>query len=90
MKELKRKTKKFKKKSEAVTLTSRGGLQGCEMLRIPHCLDNQLTDGGEIVSLTRWPPSIPQKHFFSASVTPFCYRPSQPQDINAVERIMQN
>jgi hypothetical protein len=31
------------------------------MLRIPHCLDNRLIDGGEVVSLT------PQKHF-SATV----------------------
>jgi hypothetical protein len=26
---------------------------GCEMLRMPHCLDNRLTDGSEVVSLTR-------------------------------------
>jgi hypothetical protein len=29
-----------------------GGLYGCEMLRIPQCLDSRLTDGGEAVSLT--------------------------------------
>jgi hypothetical protein len=34
------------------------------MLRIPHCPDNQLTDGGEIVSLTCWQRSNPQKFFF--------------------------
>jgi hypothetical protein len=33
------------------------------MLRIPHCLDNRLRDGGEDVRLTRRPRSTPQKHF---------------------------
>jgi hypothetical protein len=27
----------------------------CETSRLPHCLDNRLTDGGEVVSLTRRP-----------------------------------
>jgi hypothetical protein len=31
------------------------------MLRIPHCLDNRLTDGGEAVSPTHRPHSTPQK-----------------------------
>jgi hypothetical protein len=38
-------------RSEAIPVAGRGGLQGCEMLRIPHCLDNQLTDGGEVGKL---------------------------------------
>jgi hypothetical protein len=38
------------------------------MLRIPHCLDNRLTDGGK-------------KHYFSASGTHFCYRLRKPQDL---------
>jgi hypothetical protein len=38
-------------------------LQGCEMLRIPRCLDNRLTDGGEVVSPSHRPRSTPQKHF---------------------------
>jgi hypothetical protein len=29
---------------------------GCEKLRLTHFLDNRLTDGGEVVSLTRRPP----------------------------------
>jgi hypothetical protein len=37
------------------------------MLRFPHCLDNRLTDGGEIVSLTRRPLSNPQKISYIAS-----------------------
>jgi hypothetical protein len=31
------------------------------MSRLPHFLDNRLTDGGEVVSLTRRPPFIPQE-----------------------------
>jgi hypothetical protein len=42
---------------------------GCEMLRIPHCLDSRLTDGGKVVSPTHRPRSTPQKHFFFC----FCY-----------------
>jgi hypothetical protein len=34
------------------------------MLRIPHCLDNQLTDGGEVVSPTHLRQSTPQKHYY--------------------------
>jgi hypothetical protein len=46
------------------------------MLRIPHFLDNRLTDGGEVVSLTRRqrftpsPRKIPGTHFFKAETTP--------------------
>jgi hypothetical protein len=59
-------------KSKAVPVTGRGGLWGCETLRIPHCLDNRLKDGGEVVSPTHWPPSTAQKHHFSVSGTHFC------------------
>jgi hypothetical protein len=38
-------------KSKTIPVTGRGGLYGCEMLRIPHSLDNRLTDGGKIVCL---------------------------------------
>jgi hypothetical protein len=31
-------------------LTGHGDLQGCEMLRIPHCLDSQLTVNCEILA----------------------------------------
>jgi hypothetical protein len=41
------------------------------MLRIQHCLDNRLTDGGKVVSLMHRPCSTPQKHYFSASGTNF-------------------
>jgi hypothetical protein len=53
-------------------VTGRGGLWGCEMLRIPHCLDSRLTDGGKVFSPTHRPSSTPQKHYSSASGTHFC------------------
>jgi hypothetical protein len=43
-------------------VTGREGPQGCEMLRIPHCLENR-TDGGEVVSLTHRPLSTPYERF---------------------------
>jgi hypothetical protein len=47
------------------------GLKGCEMLRIPHCVDNRLTDDGKVVSLTHRPHFTPQKHYFSVCGTHF-------------------
>jgi hypothetical protein len=55
---------KVKVESKAIPVTGRGGLYGCEMLRIPHCLDNRLLDGGNIVSPTHQPHFTPQKHYF--------------------------
>jgi hypothetical protein len=37
--------------SKAIPVTGRGGLQIYEMLRIPQCLGNRLTDGGKVVAL---------------------------------------
>jgi hypothetical protein len=34
------------------------------MLRIPHCLDNRVTDGGKVVSPTHPPHFTPLKHFY--------------------------
>jgi hypothetical protein len=34
------------------------------MLRIPHCLDNKLTDGGKVVSLTRAALYSPETFFY--------------------------
>jgi hypothetical protein len=42
-------------KGGAISTTGRGGLWGYAMLKIPHCLHNRLTDGGEGVSLTYRP-----------------------------------
>jgi hypothetical protein len=60
------------KKSEAILVRVRGGLKGCEMLRIPHYLDNRLTDGCKFFSPMHRPSSTPQKRYFSASGTHFC------------------
>jgi hypothetical protein len=62
-----------KSKSKVVPVTGREGLKGCEMLRIRHCLDNRLIDGGKVVILTHQPHFTPQKHYyFNASGTNFC------------------
>jgi hypothetical protein len=52
------------KVSKAVPVTGLGGLYGCDMLRIPHCLDNRLTDGDKVVGPTHPPHFTPQKHFY--------------------------
>jgi hypothetical protein len=52
-------TKKVKSKS--ILVTDHGGPYGCETSRIPHFSNNQLTDGGEVVSLRRRPPITPQE-----------------------------
>jgi hypothetical protein len=38
---------------KAIPVTGRGGPYGCETSRLPDFLDNLLTDGGKVVSLTR-------------------------------------
>jgi hypothetical protein len=68
-------------KSKAIPIIGRGGLWGCEVLRISHCLGNRLTDGGKVVSPTYQLRSTPQKHYFSASGTHFCLRLSEPQGL---------
>jgi hypothetical protein len=50
-------------------------------LSIPHCLDNQHTNGGKVVSLTRRPQSTHQKQILSASGTHFCYSLSKHQGV---------
>jgi hypothetical protein len=42
-------------RGKAIHLTDRGGPYGCETPRLPHFLDNRLTDGSEVVRLTRRP-----------------------------------
>jgi hypothetical protein len=43
----------MKAKTKAILVTDLEGPYGCETSRLPHLLDNLLTDGGEVVSLTR-------------------------------------
>jgi hypothetical protein len=47
--------------AKAIPVAGREGPYGCETSRIPHLLDNRLTDGGEVVSPTHWPPCTPRK-----------------------------
>jgi hypothetical protein len=49
------------KKGKAIPVTGRAGPQGCETSRLPHFLDNRLTDDGKVVSLTHRPPFTPQE-----------------------------
>jgi hypothetical protein len=60
------------KKIEPIPVTGRASLQGCEMSRIPHCLDSRLIDGGKVVSFMHRRRYIPKKRYFSASGTHFC------------------
>jgi hypothetical protein len=57
-----------KKKSKTIPVTGRDGPQRCERSRLSHFLDNRLTDGGEVVSLTRRPLFTSRK----ISGTHFC------------------
>jgi hypothetical protein len=54
-------TRLGKNESKAIPVTGRGGPQSCETSRLPHFLDNQLADGGEVVSLMRRQPFTPQE-----------------------------
>jgi hypothetical protein len=49
----------IKVKSTSIPVTGRGGLYGCETLRIAHCLESLLTDGGEVISRKRRPRFTP-------------------------------
>jgi hypothetical protein len=53
--------RRLEKKGKYIPVTGRGGSQGREMSSISHFPDNRLTDGGEVVSLTRRPPFTPSK-----------------------------
>jgi hypothetical protein len=46
----------YVKKNYAILVRCR-----CETSRFPYFLDNRCTDGGKVVSLTRWPPFTPRK-----------------------------
>jgi hypothetical protein len=55
-------------KTKSIPVTGGVDLCGCDKFRIPHCRDNRLIDGGEVVSLTHRPRSTPQ----TLSGTQFC------------------
>jgi hypothetical protein len=77
-----------KVKGKAIPVTGHGGPEGCETSRLPHFLENWLTDGGKVVSLTRRPAGrpaaltlrkFPGSHFYQ--------RRSRPEDQNVAGNI---
>jgi hypothetical protein len=67
---------------KATPVTGLVGLYSCEMLIIPHCLDNRLTEGGKVVNPTHPPHFTHQKHYyFYVSGTHFCQKLSKPQGL---------
>jgi hypothetical protein len=48
-----------KDKDKSISVTDREGPYCCETSRLPEFLDNRLTNGGEVVSLTRQSPLYP-------------------------------
>jgi hypothetical protein len=42
-------------------VTGREGPRGSKTSRLPHFLDNRLTDGGKVVTHKRRPPFVPQE-----------------------------
>jgi hypothetical protein len=52
---------RYGSKSKAIPVTGRGGPYGCGTSRLPHFLDNRLTDGGKVVRFTRRPPFNPER-----------------------------
>jgi hypothetical protein len=64
--------KSKKKKRTATPVSDCRGRYGCEMLKIPHCLDNWLADGGEAVKPYAPAVLLSSEIFFSVSGTHFC------------------
>jgi hypothetical protein len=49
-------------KGKAISVICHGDAQGCETSRLPHFLDNRLSDGGGVVRFIRRPATfIPRK-----------------------------
>jgi hypothetical protein len=55
-------------KCKVIPVMGCGGPKGCETLRLPHFLDNRLTDGGEVVSLHASRPLPPGRFLVLISV----------------------
>jgi hypothetical protein len=52
---------KIKVKGKAIPVTGHRGPQGCDISRLSHILYNQLTNCGQVVSLTHRTPFNPKK-----------------------------
>jgi hypothetical protein len=74
-------------KSKAIPITGCGGLQSCKMLRIPHCLDNRLTDGGKVVSSTHQPLLYSPETLFLCFWYSFLLEADKPQGLVWPERL---
>jgi hypothetical protein len=72
-----------KVKGKAIPVTGRGGSCSCETSRLPHFLNDRLTDNGDVVSLTRRPSLTPRQ----IPGTNFCWRLSRPKGFSAAGRI---
>jgi hypothetical protein len=48
------------KKSKAILVIGRGGLQGCEILRLPHYIDNRITDAVRLSALRTGQALLPR------------------------------
>jgi hypothetical protein len=57
------------------------------MLRIPHWLDSQITDGSEVPSPMQQPRSTPPETLFFCSWYNFCLRLSKPQGLERPEAL---
>jgi hypothetical protein len=73
----------FMIKCKAIPVTGTERSYGCGKSRLPHFLENRLTDGDEIVRLQRRPPFTPRK----IPGTHLCWRLSQPQGHSEAGRI---
>jgi hypothetical protein len=62
------KSANLKGKKKSIRVTDRGGPKGCETSRLPHFLDNRLTDGSKVVSLTGRHPLPPGRFLVLISV----------------------
>jgi hypothetical protein len=72
-------------RGKGINITDGGGLQSCEILWIPLCLDSLLKDGGTVGSLMHRPRSTPPEYYFSASGTHFCKRLSELRGLRRLE-----
>jgi hypothetical protein len=78
---------KSEAKSKSIPVTGRGGLQGCKMIRIPHCLANLLTDGGKVVSPTQRPMLYSPETLFLCFWYSFLLEASKPQGLVQPEEL---
>jgi hypothetical protein len=66
-------------KGKKVDLSLQHAMEAHRVVRRRQSVDNRLTEGGEVVSLTRRPPLTPGK----IPGANFCYRLSRPQSHSA-------